>query len=180
MRYGKDHAAKVRQRLLDKGAQQLKVRGLQGAAVDGIASAAGLSGPALYSHFASKRDLLQAIVGDELAATAARFLDPEVPVAQLLGRYLSLPHARDPARGCALPALTADLARADDELRQTYLQGVEAVAEMLAGRLGDRDRALGTLAAAVGAVALARALPDDAFATEILEATRRLLAEPAA
>jgi AcrR family transcriptional regulator len=165
----------VRRRLIDEGGSQVKERGVQGASVHSIARAVGLSGPALYSHFNSKNDLLRVLVSEELGATARDFLAEQPSFQEVLGRYLSLRHAREAASGCALPAITADVARSDAEVRGAYQDSFLGIVQALVERLGDREAALGILAASVGAVSLARALPDDALATEVLAATQGLI-----
>ncbi|NRD42937.1 TetR/AcrR family transcriptional regulator [Corallococcus exiguus] len=167
----------MRRRLVSEGGRHIKERGVQGAGVDGIARGLGLSGAALYSHFASKEEFLRTILGEELGATARRFLSANATVDQLLARYLSLAHVRAPAAGCALPAVTSDVARGSEELRQAFSHGFSEVVAALEQKLGGREAALGAIAAAVGAVAIARALPDDAAAAELLDSTRRLLSE---
>ncbi|MBJ6762587.1 TetR family transcriptional regulator [Myxococcaceae bacterium JPH2] len=132
--------------------------------MDGIARGVGLTGAALYSHFDSKQDFLCAILREELGATARRFLSANTTFDEMLARYLSLAHTRAPTQGCALPAITSDVARADASVRQAFSGTLTEVVDALVQRVGSREAALGILAAAQGAVTLARALPDDAEA----------------
>ena len=65
---------------------------------------------------------------------------------------------------------------ADDGLRDAFQGGFEEIVDALAEKLdGQRELSLGVLATSVGAVALARALPDDARAQELLTAAKRLV-----
>lgn len=148
---------------------------MQGAGIDGIARGVGLTGAALYTHFASKQEFLCAVLREEMGASARRFLSADASLDQVLAHYLSLPHTRVPAAGCALPAITGDVARADAPVRDAFAAGFAEIVDALAGKAGNRGEALGILAAAVGAVTLARALPDDAAALEVLTATRALV-----
>lgn len=175
VRYRKEHAGEVKRRLIAEGGRHVKERGVQGAGVDGIARGVGLSGAALYTHFESKQEFLCTILREELGASARRFLSTKVTLDEALARYLSLAHARDPAAGCALPAVTADVARGDEEIRRAFKVGLEEVARALSEKVKNPDQVLGVLAAAVGGVALARALPDDATALSVLESTRALI-----
>jgi TetR/AcrR family transcriptional repressor of nem operon len=176
MRYTKEHAEDVRRRLIREGGRQIKQRGVLGAGVDGIARGLGLTGAALYTHFESKEQLLSAILSEELGVTARRLLAGQVSVENIFTRYLSLGHARAPAQGCALPAITSDIARGSDELRAAFSRGFREVVDAVDDQLSDRELALSALATAVGAVALARALPSDAEATELLAAAQKLIA----
>jgi TetR/AcrR family transcriptional regulator, transcriptional repressor for nem operon len=176
MRYTKEHAEEVRRRLISEGGRQIKELGVLGAGVDGIARALGLTGAALYSHFESKEALLSAILAEELGETARRLVAGHASVDTIFKRYLSLSHSRAPARGCALPAITSDIGRGSAELRAAFAAGFSEVVDAVDQQLGNRELALGMLATAVGAVALARALPSDAGATELLAAAQTLIA----
>lgn len=175
MRYPEHHTDEVRQQLLQQGGRHVKQRGMAAAGVDGIARRAGLSGPALYKHFDSKQDYLGCLLSEELSATAERFLASQTDLRTALSRYLSLDHARHPEAGCALPALVADVARSSEPVQSAFDAGLREIAASLEARLDDPDQAFGLLAAAVGGVALARALPDDARAQQVLDSTRELL-----
>lgn len=175
MRYKKEHAEEVRRRLIREGGRQIKERGVLGAGVDGIARGLGLSGAALYSHFESKEQLLGEIMAEELAATARRLFTGDASINDIFVRYLSLGHARAPAKGCALPAITSDIARSSDQLRAAFSRGFAEIVDAVERQVSDRQLALSTLATAVGAVAIARALPSDAAATELLTAARGLI-----
>lgn len=165
----------MRQRLVAEGARHVKERGIQGAGVDGIARRVGLSGAALYTHFESKQDFLCSVVQEELGESAQRFLASNTSLEEALARYLSIAHVRAPAVGCALPALATDVSRGDARVRLAFGKGLERIADALGELLDDPEQRFAVLAAAVGAVALARALPDDSTARSVLEATRELL-----
>ncbi len=175
MRYSKEHAEEVRRRLVAEGGRHVKEHGVQGAGVDGIARRVGLSGAALYTHFESKQDFLCTVLREELGASARRFLSADVTLEEALARYLSLAHVRNPAVGCALPAITSEVARGGEEVRRAFEAGLAEVVRALGEKLGSQDAAPGVLAAALGAVALARALPDDASALAVLESARTLI-----
>src|ERR1700712_3031881 len=127
MRYTKEHAEEVRRRLISEGGRQVKERGVAGAGVDGIARGLGLTGAALYSHLESKEQLLSVILAEELGATARRLFAGHVSLDDIFTRYLSLGHARSAARGCALPAITSDIARGSDELRAAFSTGFSEI-----------------------------------------------------
>jgi TetR/AcrR family transcriptional repressor of nem operon len=176
MRYSKEHLGEVRSRLLREGGRHVKERGMHGAGVDGIAKRVGLSGAALYTHFDSKQEFLGAVLLEELVATAERFLGAQGTIEEALAQYMSLSHARKAATGCPLPSLVADVARSDKVVRRSFEKGLTQIAESLAQKLKDPSQAMAVLAAAVGGVALARALPDDEQAEAVLSATRELIA----
>jgi TetR/AcrR family transcriptional repressor of nem operon len=175
MRYSKEHAGEVKRRLITEGGRLIKECGVQGAGVDGVARAVGLSGAALYSHFKSKQDFLREVLREELGASARRFLATTGTWEEAVARYLSLPHVHNAAEGCALPAITADVARSDEQIQRAFQEGLSEVVRALGEKTGRRDEAFGVIAAALGAVVLARALPDDESAKKVLDSTRALI-----
>lgn len=55
-----------RQQLLDIASQMFARRGFAGTGVDEIGQAAGITGPALYRHFANKQAILDALIIEEV------------------------------------------------------------------------------------------------------------------
>jgi hypothetical protein len=124
-----------------------------------------------------KADFFVALLEAELRRTEERFAG--VPPAdsqaidQLQADYLSLQHVRTPERGCLLPSLTAEVARAEPSARaacQSSLQRIHAIVE---GWTGSSDKAWTLIAQNVGAVMLARAMCDTRAQSELLESVRR-------
>ena len=168
MRYAADHKPLARQKLLDAAASHAKTHGFAGSGVDALAQAAGLTSGALYKHVGSKAELLREVMRSELLRLQQRYdaLDPDdsAAVARMQAGYLSLHHARNPAQGCPLPPLAAEVARADDATRQSFQDGVAAVHASFQRLTGSADSAWALMAQNVGAVLIAAALPDDRLA----------------
>ncbi len=177
MRYPREHKNQARQRLLDIGGGHVKKHGFSGSGMDAIAAAAGVTTGSIYKHFAGKSDLFRAVIASELQHTASRYsaIDPDDPpaVAKSLARYLGIYHVRHPERGCPLPSLTPEVARADESVRATFQAGVLDVHAIVARFAGSSDKAWALLAQNVGAVMIARALLDDGVQRELLAALRR-------
>jgi TetR/AcrR family transcriptional regulator, transcriptional repressor for nem operon len=174
MRYPSDHKLKTRERLLDDAARHVKKFGLAGSGVDAIAASAGVTAGALYKHFAGKTDLFAAVVAAELQRTAERFAavapGDGAAAKRALAAYLSLAHVRQPDGGCPLPALTPEIARADDTVRQAFQAGLDAVHAQVEKMTGSRTQAWALIAACVGAVMLARAMPGAKERGDLLDA----------
>ncbi len=147
--------AETRARLLRAAADVFAERGYDGTRVVDIAAAAGVSNGALYSHFASKAELLVAalrahgrrVLADLLAA------DPGRPVTDLLlqvGRWL--PHRPDARGYLAVEALIA--ARRDRDVAGPMRDYMGERADWLAG-LVRAGQAEGDLDPAVSPGALA-------------------------
>jgi AcrR family transcriptional regulator len=79
-----EQKAQTRERLLDAATEVIAERGLAAASLDAIATAAGYTKGAVYSNFASKTDLVIALLERRIAAQSARLdtLDPASTTGQ--------------------------------------------------------------------------------------------------
>jgi TetR/AcrR family transcriptional repressor of nem operon len=153
MRYPREHKEQTRQRLVERAGRLAKERGFAASGIDAMAAASGVTSGSLYKHFSGKSELFAAIVKAELQRSAERF--------------------DHPARGCALPSLTAEVARSDESVRAAFEEGLLDIHEALAPLLKSGDKAWALIAQSVGAVMLARAVPGDEVRGKILAAVRR-------
>ena len=178
MRYSADHKAQTRDKLLCSSSAIAKRGGFAATGVDGLMKAIGLSGGAFYSHFPSKNDLFSAIVERELSQSLARLADSSdgqdarARLRRCLDSYLSLAHVQHPDRGCALPALGAEIARAPLAVREQAQHWLLRLQQAWAGILGDEQQAWALLAQCVGALLLARMLAGEDVQQALLEASR--------
>ncbi|CBL44054.1 Transcriptional regulator [gamma proteobacterium HdN1] len=171
MRYPPEHKRAARARMIAAGAALAKKAGFAATGMDALAAAAEVTTGALYSHFRSKSALLRALVEHELGRTAKFFTGKSAPEMQMaLTWYLSPQHIAHPEKGCALPALGAEIARADDETRERFQALLLEVVASLETGAGSRDKAWAVLAQSVGGVLLARALPEGAAREDLLAA----------
>lgn len=183
MRYPPDHKAKARTELLRAGMRTMKGTGFNGVGVDGLAASADVTSGAFYSNFANKEAMLEAIID---AAVGEPFLSETESLASaqrrsklkgFLDEYLSEYHVANPEDGCAMPTLSADVARAGRSTREAYEKKItllaSRVADVLDGRRPDRDRrAWSIIALMVGAISISRAMPDGAPQTKVVSAAR--------
>jgi AcrR family transcriptional regulator len=178
MRYPKEHKEQTRTLLLESGGSHAKKHGFVASGMDSLAAAAGVTTGSLYKHFEGKSDLFAALIRTELQRTAKRFSaiapgDLEA-ATNALAAYLSLNHVKHPEAGCALPSLTPEVARADESVRDAFQSGVLAIHAIVADRFtGSADTAWALIAQSVGAVMLARAIPDERVRRELLGAMAR-------
>lgn len=180
MRYSATHKEETRQRLLDSSAAIAKQGGFASTGVDGLMKAVGLSGGAFYTHFASKDELFAAIVHRELMRSAERLAEQGRPfdrarLVRCLARYLNLMHVQEPAAGCAIPALGAEIARADETVRQGAEQALLALQQAWAEVIGSAEDAWALLAQCVGALMLARMVASEESQRAIVESSRAFL-----
>lgn len=173
MRYPPDQKERARRALLDAGARTLKTSGFNGVGVDGLAAAAGVTSGAFYSNFPNKQAMLGAIID---AGVGEPFLSDTDSTTRTEGRerlvdflseYISADHSLDPAQGCVMPALSADVARAEPAVKDAYQRKmtalVERIAEFLDGEPAERRRrAWSIVALMVGSIVISRGMPEDA------------------
>lgn len=179
MRRSKEEKAKSRERIVDVAAARIRETGIEAPGVSEIMREAGMTHGGFYKHFDSRDELVEAALeramtrGDEkLSKLTSGAGDP---LAAFVDWYVSAEHVANPAAGCAVAALGADIGRAGAELRDVYRAQVERYLLRLEQLLGSRQRATVALATLVGSVTVARALDDPVLAEEILHDVREAL-----
>lgn len=184
MRYAAGHAAATRERLVDLAAALLRREGAAALGVQSLARAAGVTHGGFYRHFASREALLAAAI-DRAFALASTGVppddDPRRALRGFIRAYLSPAHAGAPESGCPLPTLAGEAQRLEGAAGERYRAG----AARLCGRLAAMMAAAGVadpeatarsvLAELVGAVTLARVVPDEAERDAVLAASRSAL-----
>jgi AcrR family transcriptional regulator len=179
MRYAKTHKDETRQKLLDSSRAIAKKGGFKATGVDALMASIGLTGGAFYSHFPSKQALFAALVQEEMNNSSAMLAgdkdSPDNHVAKCLRDYLSSFHAMNPAVGCVLPTLGAEIAQAGPEVRSAVEAALKRTQKSWSQRTGDPDAGWALIAQCVGALVLARAVESERTRKEILSASRRFL-----
>ena len=100
---------------------------------------------------------------------------------KLIDDYVSDAHRKNPGAGCAFSALAPEIARSDKRTRALTSEQVRNDVELIVGLLPGKDkraarsRAILTFSALVGAMALARAVSDEALSHKILTTVADLL-----
>ena len=187
MRHSPEQAEAARKRVLDAAGRALREHGFGGVGVDGLAEAAGLTSGAFYAHFRSKAAAFRAVVSAgierlRLGVEGFKSRYGDAWFDAFAAYYLGAAHRGDVAGGCAVPSLSAEVARADEGVRADYETELKRVAEEVAAGLGGglpREAAWPLIAQLAGGVLLARAVADKALAEEIAGATLRSLREQA-
>lgn len=180
MRYPADQKQKARKAILEAGSREIRLNGINGIGVDGIAAAAGVTSGAFYSNFAGKEAMLEAVIdgylGDFFVAPAdAGAGERQKMLRDWLSAYLSPAHRNDAAEGCVMPSLSADVARSSDLVRLAYHRKITNLIAQLADELAcdnpeSERRAWSILSLMVGAIAISRAMPDGPDADHVLDA----------
>ena len=178
MRYPSNQKARAREAILQAGARALRTNGFNGIGVDGLAASAGVTSGAFYSNFSNKEALLEQVIETCLGepfidSESGSLAERQDRLKAWLAMYISAEHRADPASGCVMPTLSADVARANPKIRATYgrrmLALVRKMSKVLDGPAPDREkRAWSIIAMMVGAIAISRAMPDGRDAGQAL------------
>jgi TetR/AcrR family transcriptional repressor of nem operon len=183
MRQSREEKAKTHDRIVKIASARIREAGIEGPGVAEIMQAAGLTHGGFYKHFGSRDDLV-AEAADRAFADAdqtAREVteDAPDPLAAFVDWYVSTQHRDNPATGCPVVALGADVRRGDDRVRAAYGRQVErylgSLERLLGGGEDARRRATVALSMLVGSVVLARAIDDEELSDEILRDARAAL-----
>jgi TetR/AcrR family transcriptional regulator, transcriptional repressor for nem operon len=179
MRYPSDQKAKAKQAILQAGARALRTNGFNGIGVDGLAASAGVTSGAFYSNFSNKEALLEQVIETCLGepfidSESGSVAERQQRLKEWLAMYISADHRADPASGCVMPTLSADVARSNPQIRATYerrmLALVDKMSNVLDGEGPDRGRrASSIIALMIGAIAISRAMPDGKAADQALD-----------
>lgn len=176
-RYAPEHKDATRRRMIETSGRRFKCDGFDGAGISALVADAGLTNGAFYGHFASKDDLIAAVVSEQLAAQVARVVALPVGLASVeafIREYLAPAHRDDPGNGCPSAALLDEIARQDLAIRRAYTDGARALIDAIARHLavvdsvGAQDRAIGLFAILVSSLQLARAVTDPELSGQIL------------
>jgi TetR/AcrR family transcriptional regulator, transcriptional repressor for nem operon len=187
MRYRPEHKTEIHEQIVKDAARRLRAEGMNGAAVSAVMRDAGLTHGGFYKHFKSKDELLLeslregfAEVADELTR-AAEGSRPRQAWKAIVKAYLRPEMCDHPERGCPLPALAPELARADRVMKSRIVAELAQYRDrmipfMPGRRKADKERAFFAIFSTMaGAVALARVLPDPATRERVLAMVRNFL-----
>lgn len=187
MRYPKDHGQQTRKRIVENASYGLRQNGADGLSVVDLMKLADLTHGSFYAYFKSRDALVVEALALAMDRTVAKWeeLAEELPAEKgfdaVVEFYLSPRHRNNPARGCALPALAADIGRSGPEAQRVFAGRLEKMIDLIARLIPQgspsnaRLAAAGAIATMVGSVVLARAVGDRQFSDTLLEAGRQAL-----
>ena len=184
MRYEPDHKARVHRRIVRNASRQLRSKGLNGPAVTTLMKAAGLTHGGFYRHFGSRDDLVVEAIDESLEElrdrliAAAKQAEPCEGWKAMVRSYLSLEPCDRPDEGCPIAALAPDMARTRPALKQRIAAAVlklrQEILPFMPGHSAEEKAAnfLAIFSSMVGAIAIARTMPDPAVRQRILNTVR--------
>lgn len=174
MKVSREQMAENRRRILDVANRLFKDKGFEAVSVAEVMKAAGLTHGGFYGHFTSKDDLVAQTLAHALAADG--FGDGAF--SDFVRSYLAPRHRDNPGNGCPTAGLVAAIRHQTPAAKAVMTEGLRAQIARIEQALPDpgspdaRRAAMGSWAAMVGAVILARAVDDPQLSDEVLEQTR--------
>lgn len=174
MKVSREQMAQNRRRILEVASQLFKDKGFDAVSVAEVMKAAGLTHGGFYGHFNSKDDLVAQTLGHALAADS--FGDGKF--SDFTRSYLTPRHRDNPGNGCPTASLSAAIRHQTPAAKAAMTKGLRAQIVRIEGALQEQDAAnkrraaIGSWAAMVGAVILARAVDDPELSDEVLDQTR--------
>jgi TetR/AcrR family transcriptional regulator, transcriptional repressor for nem operon len=191
MRYSKEHKQETHARIVKKASVRLREKGAHGVGVADLMKEAGLTHGGFYAHFDSREALVIEAFGYAMDRSTERWrkiaeqTPPEQRLATIVDTYLTPAHRDDPGHGCAVPALSAEIARESTKTRKAFAGKLEQMIDMMADQLPDlprkaaRKQAAAALATMMGTLVLARVAGTGEFSEEILAAGREAVLDRA-
>jgi AcrR family transcriptional regulator len=160
------------ERILHAAARAVRRAGVAGVGVADVMKEAGLTHGGFYAHFESREALLAEALdyaGKQSAERVrermrARIDAGESPLSALVNEYLSGQHLEEMELGCPVAAVSSDMQRAQDALREGARGRVRALAAAVEETLAPgaaAGSAWAISAAMVGAIQLARVMGQD-------------------
>jgi len=187
MRYSLEHKAEIHQKIVKDASRRVRVEGITGAAVSAVMRDAGLTHGGFYKHFASKDELLMESLSEAFQEITDRLVqagkqsEPETAWKAIVETYLSLQYCEHVEYGCPLTALGPELARANKAIKPRIFEELKKyksrmVPFMPGQRTADKERAFFSIfSTMVGAIEIARMLPEPVMREKVLASARDLL-----
>jgi TetR/AcrR family transcriptional repressor of nem operon len=187
MRYQPQHKAVVHRKIIEDASRRVRAEGITGAAVSSVMRDAGLTHGGFYKHFGSKNDLLAESLSEAFQETAdsltqaAEKSQPGTAWKAIVKTYLSPEHCDHAERGCPVAALAPELARAEPAMktpiRRELIKYKNRMLPFMPGRRAvDKEAAFRIIfSTMIGAVAIARMLPDRGARASVLATARDFL-----
>ncbi|CAN7303866.1 TetR/AcrR family transcriptional regulator [Ensifer sp. ENS07] len=179
MRVSRKQVEENKKTILEAAGQLFRERGFESVTVTDVMKAAGLTHGGFYGYFKSKEDL----IAQTLAGLQGETEPLTVDLASVARRYLSPEHRDDFGHGCPLAALASEVSRqpgsARSEMTDVLKRQFARFGKVAPGTDEHEKRraAIGSSAAMIGALILARMTDDPDLSTEILDETRVWLSD---
>jgi TetR/AcrR family transcriptional repressor of nem operon len=187
MRYRPEHKVEIHQKIVNDASRRVRTEGITGAAVSAVMRDAGLTHGGFYKHFGSKDELLMESLSAAFQEIADRLAHvgqqsrPEEAWKAIVKTYLNPEFCDHVEYGCPWPALAPELVRADKAMKPRIFEELKRYKSrmlpfMPGQRTADKERAFFAIfSTMVGAIEIARMLPEPAMREKVLSSARDLL-----
>lgn len=187
MRYRPEHKAEVHERIVKDASRRIRSEGLTGAAVSTVMRDTGLTHGGFYKHFENKDELLVESLSEafreiaERLTFAAKGSGTGTAWKAIVKLYLSPEHCSHAESWCPLTALAPELVRTDPEMKSRIFQELKSYKDrmvpfMPGRRTSDKEKAFFVIfSTMIGAVQIARLMPEPAFQEKVLANARDFL-----
>lgn len=185
MRYSPDHKKATHETVVAAASREFRRKGFEGVGIATLMREVGLTHGGFYAHFQDK----DALVAESLAFALEECLhflraaSKEGGLESMVELYLSEGHRDQPAKGCPLPALSAEVGRGSKASREALARKLALLFRLVEDALPNdrperrKEKAVFAFAAMAGAVSLARASAGTPLSQVILESTKKCLLE---
>ncbi|ANY65613.1 transcriptional regulator [Paenibacillus sp. BIHB 4019] len=180
MPYPKGHKLKVRNKIVESAAQAFRTNGIHDVSVPFIMKGAGLTHGGFYSHFDNKEQLVaeacQYATSDTIALLQS-IADQELQnpkINTVIDYYLSPYHRDKTEMGCILPALSSEISRSSEEIRQVFTIELERMIAFISDLAGiDLTKGSALLSTMIGSLVLARSVHNPEMSDSLLSAGKQ-------
>ncbi|MCR8846431.1 TetR/AcrR family transcriptional regulator [Paenibacillus sp. SC116] len=184
MPYPKGHKIKVRNMIVESAAKAFRTNGIHAVSVPFIMKGAGLTHGGFYSHFDNKEQLVAEACRHAISDTIAllqQAADQEKQSSKIntvIDYYLSSYHRDNTEMGCIIPALSGEISRSSEEVRQVFTHELERMIAFISD-LAEIDTSKGSslIGSMVGSLVLARSVNNTVLSDNILSAGKQYAKE---
>ncbi|PCI53232.1 MAG: TetR family transcriptional regulator [Alphaproteobacteria bacterium] len=175
--------ALTKENILYAAGRGFRTGGYGGIGVDGISKAAGVTSGAFYAHFGSKANAFEkalvygmGCVREKIEGLQAQYGAQWTP--HFIDYYFTDQLSSNLSEACALPSLSADVARANEKTQKAYEVELSKIAGAMANELPGKDdndklaKAWAILSILIGASSMVRAVQRQALADEIIKSAQ--------
>jgi TetR/AcrR family transcriptional repressor of nem operon len=180
MKVSREQMEAHRRKIVEAAGRLFRARGFEAVTVAEVMQEAGLTHGGFYRHFKSKDELIAVAIAEALDVAAT--LSAETDPVRYAAGYLTRAHRDDLGGGCPVAGMGAETIRQAPEARAAMTadlrRQIDRFAKGAAGKTAAarRQAAIGSWAAMLGAMVLARMSDDEKLSDEVLAATKAWLA----
>lgn len=169
-----------RKKILCSASRLYREYGIEGIGIQKLSKTVGLTHGSFYKQFPDgKRQLMSeavALMFDEYFSV----MDEPATIEAVVDRYLSSGHLKAVHGGCPVPLLSPDVYRNKQNFKDVYDNAIKRILQSLMKKRGltdeviDKDRAMQIFASLAGTLLIAKAIDDENFSRQFLEANKKL------